>query len=121
MNEKQKRLIVVGVVAVILLGLFPPWLSRGGEPVGHGFIFATPDILQKSIGTVSVSGPASANGWSADKEERYQLWLNGGGQYAAQQLIRSRVNAIRLSFMWIMALLVTGTGVLLTVKKENKE
>ena len=90
-NEKQKKLIVAGIVVVIFMGLFPPWTYtfkaktvENKEPTGYGFILAPPEKKSQNV----------ACGIELD--------------------------ITRLSVQWIITLLATGLGVFLatTTKKE---
>ena len=56
MNEKQKKLIVVGVAIIILMGLFPPWkytfnykTAFSEEPAGYGFLLSPPKKKEESV------------------------------------------------------------------------
>lgn len=48
-NEKQKTILIIGVIIIILMGLFPPWARiLSGEGLrkmtfGYAFIAAPPD------------------------------------------------------------------------------
>ena len=49
MTEKQKKVIIVGIIIIMFMGLFPPWAyflkTEKGElksPVGYGLIFSPP-------------------------------------------------------------------------------
>jgi hypothetical protein len=49
MNKKQKNVVLVGILIIVLMGLVPPWNFRigGGEryierPAPYGFIFSPP-------------------------------------------------------------------------------
>ena len=58
-NEKQKKLIIIGVVVIIFMGLFPPWTYtfKGGlrgtaysrEPAGYGFILDPPEKQSNQV------------------------------------------------------------------------
>ena len=90
-NGKQRKLIIVGIVVVVLMGLFPPWAytysyntKYSKEPAGYGFILDPP--MKKRF--------SPAHGIELD--------------------------ITRLSVQWIITLLATGLGVFLatTTKKE---
>ncbi len=90
-NEKQKKIIIAGVVVIILMGVFPPWTytfkyktAYSNEPAGYGFIIVPPEKKNKGM--------------------TYGIELD----------------ITRLSIQWVIALLSTGLGVFLTgtAKKE---
>lgn len=84
-NEKQKKIIIIGVAVVILMGLFPPWTytfkyktAYSNEPAGYGFILAPP-------------------------KKKTQAMAHG-----------IELDIARLSVQWIIVLMATGLGVFLT-------
>ena len=90
-NEKQKKLVIVGVAVIILMGLFPPWTytfhlatAYSKKPAGYSFILAPPKRKASHL----------AHGIELD--------------------------VTRLSVQWIIVLMATGLGVFLTstTKKE---
>ena len=47
MNKNQKIVVVIGLVIIVLMGLFPPWkMIFGGTPMalGYEFLFSPPGI-----------------------------------------------------------------------------
>ena len=46
MNEKQKKVILICTVLILLMAVFPPWIQQvGNEPStqeGYGFILSPP-------------------------------------------------------------------------------
>lgn len=92
LNEKQKKLIVIGVAVIILMGLFPPWTytfkyktAYSNEPAGYGFILSPPKKKSKAL----------AHGIELD--------------------------ITRLSVQWIIVLMATGLGVFLTSKPKDSD
>ncbi len=90
-NEKQRQIIIAGLVVATLMGLFPPWTATfkakniySEKPAEYGLIFAPPAKGEKSF----------AHG----------LYLD----------------ITRLSIQWVVVLLVTGLGVILTAKRNNE-
>lgn len=56
-NSRQRAVLAVGILAVLLLGLFPPCISSASSggleyPVGHRFVFS-PAIEELSVGFMS--------------------------------------------------------------------
>lgn len=56
LNAKQKIIIIVGIVAFVVIGMFPPWLytHKGAsintvEPAGYSFIAIPPRIKYETI------------------------------------------------------------------------
>ncbi len=49
MNHKQKIFLWIGIVFIVLMGVFPPWMVTGGAqgcfPMGYSFILNPPDKL----------------------------------------------------------------------------
>jgi hypothetical protein len=70
MNKKQKIVLWIGIAVIVVMGIFPPWVHRGGPGVeksaGYSFIlngpesyafgwFARPDISRLFIQWVIVA------------------------------------------------------------------
>lgn len=93
-NEKQKKIIVIGVVVIILMAIFPPWThtyryktAYSNEPAGYRFIFYPPD-----------------------KKSKVNSMAHG-----------IELDITRLCVQWIIFSMVTGLGVFLSSKpKDNK-
>ena len=52
MNAAQRILVILGLLGLMIMGLFPPWTSRLGPPsfyvesdLGYRFLFAPPEGL----------------------------------------------------------------------------
>jgi hypothetical protein len=50
-NKRQRTILTVGIVVIILMGLFPPWTHSFGDesvlikrPAGYAFIAAAPHL-----------------------------------------------------------------------------
>jgi hypothetical protein len=47
MNTKQKVILWIGIIAFVLMGIFPPWMITGNEQVclsmGYSFILNPPN------------------------------------------------------------------------------
>jgi hypothetical protein len=81
-------ILIVGVLVIILMGLFPPWTmpgSRGNSPLGYAFIGAPPD---KVMGV-------------------------DGYMYPIRAL---HLDISRLCVQWIVVIFATGLGVFLSAK-----
>lgn len=55
MNNKQRIVIAIGVVIILIMGLFPPWvatLDRNHReyPGDYGLIFSPPDVTDVESG-----------------------------------------------------------------------
>jgi len=93
LNEKQKKIIIIGIIVIGLMSLFPPWTHtkkfRGGisiqGPVGYSFIFIPPKKINQVI----------SYGFKLD--------------------------VIRLFVQWLIVLMATGLGVFITSTKKIKE
>lgn len=77
MNKRQKRVVLVGFLIIVIMGLFPPWNQKiyGYKRVietyaGYGFIFIPPSPGEKCY-------------WTA------------------------RIDVIRLLFQWILTAIIT--------------
>ena len=56
MNEKQRRIILVGIAVIVFMGIYPPWTftfkgntTYSEEPAGYGLIVSPPDKKQDSF------------------------------------------------------------------------
>lgn len=47
LNRKRKIIVLIGLIVIILVGLYPPWNInlgiRGSESCGYGFIWSPPE------------------------------------------------------------------------------
>lgn len=91
-NEKQKKLIIIGVVVIILMGIFPPWTytfkyktANSSEPAGYGFILSPPAKKSKAL----------PHGIELD--------------------------VTRLCVQWLIVSFATGLGVFLTSEPKNRD
>jgi hypothetical protein len=94
MNKNQKKVIIVGLVLIVLMGLFPPWIhtfnvkavniERAGN---YGFMFSPPP------------------------PERNLSFLN-------EKLWGVRLDVSRLLIQWILVVVIV-CGLVVLLKKDN--
>lgn len=90
-NKKQRTILIVGIVVMILMGLFPPWTAtynyksqHSQHPRGYAFIATPPHFTLYPIGSSGIV-----------------------------------LDISRLSLQWIVVLLATGLGVFLSGRSNR--
>jgi hypothetical protein len=91
MNTIQRRIILVGLAVIVLMGLFPPWLLVYDAEAGHS---------EQSTGY------------------RFIVWP-GLRQYRDSPFWTVQIDLPKLFVQWAVVVAATGFGVLLTAKRED--
>ena len=51
LNKKQRRVVIAGIVVVIIMGMFPPWIAMQAPetPARFGWFLRPPTIAEQGI------------------------------------------------------------------------
>lgn len=117
MNVAQKAVILIGVVIILLLGLYPPWSHvyyQKGYPkikgiTMYGFIFNPPPDPLFSFWTKCIEEDSSLN-----PEEKRDALIKGLREYRSSTIL----DYPRLLVQWVMVIIVI-TGIWLVLKKKS--
>jgi len=90
MNNKQRRVILVGFLIIVIMGLFPPW--------NHKIYITTKRYIETYAGYGLIFSPPSTR--------EGEFWI-------------ARIDAIRLLFQWILVAIIT-IGLAVIFKDEKK-
>lgn len=99
MNLKQKIVLLIGIIVIVLMGIYPPWYfydNKTGKNIrvsGYAF-FANPPIPHK-------------------------LSLDSRTEGFYRERVSTNVDYTRLAFQWTMIVIVT-SGFILMLKDKKK-
>ena len=114
MNSAQRKILLVGLLSIILMGLFPPWTvtqpaMRGLPDIsrnwGYHFFFKEPKASS------NLSQYSSLFNWGTWETEREKNLINNMANFSSFQ-----INYIRLGLQWAFVVLVAGGLILLSRK-----
>lgn len=99
MNKKQKTISIIGIIAIFLMGFFPPWkmITEGSQiytiqPIGYSLIFLPPALELDQ---------------EQEEDESLQYFIN--------------LDVTRLMVQWITVLFVIAALLFISKDKEEKE
>jgi len=91
LNDKQRKIVIVGVVLFVLMGLFPPWTYTLDAPSVH-----------------------------REKPAGYALIISPPGPEKHAPAYGVRIDISRLIVQWLVLAAATGLGVYMTRTQDKK-
>ena len=116
MNNKQRTALVVGLVVIVVMGLFPPYIDTTDGTGGYQFLFQK-WMKDKNAAKPPPPVPSTAFYENSARAERQRIindWV------AQQQKRRRQLDGLMLLIQWVIVAAATGVFVVVLSEPYRK-
>jgi hypothetical protein len=102
MNNKQRTALVVGLVVIVVMGLFPPYTDTTDGTVGYQFLFLKWAEKEPTLKLLPPDAPQEV--WN-DRERVMKRWAED------QKRLGRQLDGLMLLIQWVIVTAATGVFV----------